>query len=201
TFDPPTINPRALTLAILGWQADTIAPIPGIANCETCYRRLGLWLYKSAPSSPTTSPPSSPTSSPASPSATTPIITRLDPISEHRDYCPWINIRSQTRTPIVTDEDLPGWTILQNMVLSLRPPGGLQYTPSPVTGDGIGNEVAGNGTNGAEEGDVSKEEENRTIEERDKERWARLKRLKQVFRIKKKVPKDGGGASGEGKKG
>ncbi|KAL8991689.1 MAG: hypothetical protein Q9169_007744 [Polycauliona sp. 2 TL-2023] len=202
TFDPPTINPRALTLAILGWQADTTAPIPGIANCETCYRRLGLWLYKSAPSSPIASPPSSPTSSPTSlQQASTPIITRLDPTSEHRDYCPWINIRSQTRTSILTDGDLPGWSILQNMVLSLRPPGGLQYTPSPVNGVGNVKGVAGNGTNGAEEGDVSKEEEIKTIEERDKERWARLKRLKQVFRIKKKVPKEGGGASGEGKKG
>ncbi|KAL9634828.1 MAG: hypothetical protein Q9204_002851 [Flavoplaca sp. TL-2023a] len=182
TFTPPTINPRALTLAILGWQADITAPIPGIANCETCFRRLGLWLYKSPPS-PTGSPPTSPTTS-SLPRPSTPVLTRLDPLSEHRDYCPWINTRSQTRNPVATDADLPGWAILQNMVLSLRPPGGLHRVSSVAKGNGVG----GDATTGVD-GPGEAEEETRSTEERDKERWARLKRLKQVFRIKKK-PKD-----------
>ncbi|KAL8846704.1 MAG: hypothetical protein Q9221_008232 [Calogaya cf. arnoldii] len=182
-FAPPTINPRALTLALLGWQADTTAPMPGIANCETCFRRLGLWLYKSPPSSPAGSPASSPTSS--SPPPSTPILARLDPLSEHRDYCPWINTRSQTRNPVLTEPDLPGWAILQNMVLNLRPPGGLYRVSNASVGNGVGNGMTG------AEGAGEAEEETRSIEERDKERWARLKRLKQVFRIKRK-PKDGG---------
>ncbi|KAL8845402.1 MAG: hypothetical protein Q9176_000038 [Flavoplaca citrina] len=184
TFTPPTINPRALTLAILGWQADITAPIPGIANCETCFRRLGLWLYKSPPSSPTGSSPTSPTTS-SSPPPSIPVLTRLDPLSEHRDYCPWINTRSQTRNPVVTDADLPGWAILQNMVLGLRPPGGLHRVSSVAKG----NEVGGDATTGAD-GAGEAEEESRSTEERDKERWARLKRLKQVFRIKKKPKED-----------
>ncbi|KAI4226307.1 MAG: hypothetical protein LQ349_006900 [Xanthoria aureola] len=187
TFTPPTINPRAVTLALLGWQADTTAPIPGIAYCETCFRRLGLWLYKSPPASPAGSPPSSPTSS-QPPPPSTPIITRLDPLSEHRAYCPWINVRSQTRNPVLTETDLPGWAILQNMVLNIRPPGGLHRGSNASVGNGGGG--GGGGATGAD-GAGKVEEETRSMEERDKERWARLKRLKQVFRIKRK-PKEGG---------
>ncbi|KAL8767086.1 MAG: hypothetical protein Q9209_006313 [Squamulea sp. 1 TL-2023] len=181
TFTPPTINPRALTLALLGWQANTTAPIPGIANCETCFRRLGLWLYKSPPSSPPSSPPGCPTST-----TSTSIITRLDPLGEHRDYCPWINAHSQSRNPVPTDTDIPGWMILQNMILKLRPPGGLRAANATA--------VVGAGGTGAD-GAVKEVEETRTKEERDKERWARLKRLKQVFRVRRK-PKEGA----EGKK-
>ncbi|KAL8728082.1 MAG: hypothetical protein Q9166_005607 [cf. Caloplaca sp. 2 TL-2023] len=180
TFQAPTINPRALTLAILGWQADTTAPIPGIANCETCFRRLGLWLYKSPPSSPAGSPLSSPPSSP-----TSPVINRLDPLGEHRDYCPWINARSQSRNPTPTDSDLPGWQILQNMVLNLRPPGGLPIQSASTANGG------GTGADGVAEEVL----ETKTKEEKDKERWTRLKRLKQVFRVRRK-PKEGEGKVG-----
>lgn len=71
------------------------------------------------------------------------------------------------------------------MVLNLRPPGGLHRVVSASGGNG-----AGGGTTGAD-GAGAVEEETRSMEERDKERWARLKRLKQVFRIKRK-PKEGG---------
>ena len=68
------------------------------------------------------------------------------------------------------------------MVLSLRPPGGLHRASSVAKGDGVG----GDATTGADDaGEVG--EETRSTEERDKERWARLKRLRQVFRIKKKA--------------
>lgn len=71
------------------------------------------------------------------------------------------------------------------MILSLRPPGGLHRVSSAAKGNGVGGDTT---TGGDGTGEV--EEETRSTEERDKERWARLKRLKQVFRIKKK-PKEG----------
>ncbi|KAL8732575.1 MAG: hypothetical protein Q9181_003890 [Wetmoreana brouardii] len=189
----PTINPRALTLALLGWQTDQESTISGIATCTTCFRRLGLWLFKSPPSAPTTSPtqPSSPQSanSDKSPPATSPtfsarsdpIINRLDPIGEHRDYCPWINARSQSRNPSavdLTEEDLPGWEILRNMVMHLRPPAGLRV-PGTV-------EWNATPTGKADAEAVDAMAAKKTKEEKDKERWARLKKLKQVFKVRRK---------------
>ncbi|KAL8822147.1 MAG: hypothetical protein Q9191_007107, partial [Dirinaria sp. TL-2023a] len=79
----PQINHLALTLALFGWQAET-DHIPGLATCNACFRRLGLWLFR-----PTLSL-SSPSSSPKEPA-----MSRLDVIGEHRHYCPWINAESQ----------------------------------------------------------------------------------------------------------
>ncbi|KAI4156843.1 MAG: hypothetical protein L6R39_000975 [Caloplaca ligustica] len=121
----PTINPRALTLALLGWGADPTSPIPGIATCTSCFRRLGLWLFKSPPSSPNKSAPSSPTTT-SSATRSSPVINRLDPITEHRTYCPWIHARSQSRNPTPTEGDLPGWEFLRDMVLRIRLPEGVK---------------------------------------------------------------------------
>ncbi|KAL8664839.1 MAG: hypothetical protein Q9202_002701 [Teloschistes flavicans] len=181
--DHPTINIRALTLAVLGWQGDTDYSISGIATCPTCFRRLGLWLFKSPYSSsmsPATSPPQSPiqSRSPAATSATfsdrsESIINRLDPIGEHREYCPWVNAKAQSRDPPPgsTEEQLPGWEILRKMIMNHRP-AGATGSKSPPTGAGP-------------EGATS-ESEVKTTEEKDKERWARLRRLKKVFKFGKK---------------
>ncbi|KAL8686883.1 MAG: hypothetical protein Q9218_006794 [Villophora microphyllina] len=188
----PTINIRALTLTVLGWQADSDSSISGIATCTTCFRRLGLWLFKSPPSSPLKSPAGSPApqspiqdkippaTSPTFSVRSDPIISRLDPIGEHRGYCPWINARTQTRsatTPASADESLPGWEILRNMIMNLRPPRGLQNV-GVMTNDSTPLGVSLDGAAG--------ESEVKSKEEKDKERWARLKKLKQIFKIKRK---------------
>ncbi|KAL9604657.1 MAG: hypothetical protein Q9219_000377 [cf. Caloplaca sp. 3 TL-2023] len=169
----PTINPHALTLALTGWQTDPSSPIPGIATCTSCFRRLGLWLYNPPP--PPSPPPSSPPSSPTSP----PIITHLDPISEHRPYCPWINPRSQSRNPIPTEAeikiDLPGWEILREMLMRVRPAAAAALRLDGAEREGEGREVDGEGT--------------KSKEERDRERWARLKRLKGFLRVGRKREK------------
>ncbi|KAI4097763.1 MAG: hypothetical protein LQ344_000035 [Seirophora lacunosa] len=186
---PPTINRRALTLALLGWAADDTSPVPGIATCSSCFRRLGLWLFKTPPSSPITSPPSSPTSA-SSPAHSTPIIARLDPITEHRTYCPWVNARSQSRSPNPTPEDLPGWEILRDMIMRIRTPEGVKVPGYEGGGDKAREgEAAVGGMDGVEE---------KSKEERDRERWARLKKIKQIFRLRKK-PKVGDGEKAKGK--
>lgn len=73
------------------------------------------------------------------------------------------------------------------MVLLIRPPGGLLRPGSGAAG------VDGAGVDG-----VGEEGETKTKDERDKERWARLKRLKQVFRVRRK-PKEGEKEKGKGK--
>ncbi|KAL9002396.1 MAG: hypothetical protein Q9188_004667 [Gyalolechia gomerana] len=185
----PTICPRALTLALTGWQADPESPAPAIATCTSCFRRLGLWLYN------TTSSPSSPTttlSSPSSPTRFQPVINRLDPLTEHRTYCPWVNAQSQSRNPVPVEGDLPGWEILRDMLLRVRPPVGLRVAGTPEGRDVVDAGAAGT------DGDVEGNRGERSKEEKDKERWARLKRLKQVFRVRRK-PKDGGEKEKKGK--
>ncbi|KAL8925270.1 MAG: hypothetical protein Q9208_003560 [Pyrenodesmia sp. 3 TL-2023] len=183
---PPSINPRALTLALLGWGADPTSPVPGILSCPACFRRVGLWLFKSPPPSPATSPPSSPTST-TSLTRSAPVINRLDPVTEHRTYCPWINARSQARNPVLTDEDLSGWETLRDMVLRVRMPEGVKVPGYEKDKDDSGQGGLG-GMDGVEE---------KSKEERDKERWARLKKIKQIFKLRRK-PKGGEGEKGKG---
>ncbi|KAL8715790.1 MAG: hypothetical protein Q9220_000457 [cf. Caloplaca sp. 1 TL-2023] len=187
----PTINHPALLLSLTGWQADTHSPVPGIATCTACFRRLGLWLY--------TTPPTSPLPSTSSPSSPTRVINHLDPLTEHRDYCPWINARAQAR-PILPSSNtqekevsLPGWMVLRDMCLMLRPPGGFSSNIQQALIAGVNGKGGENGTVDPGEGEGG--EEVKSKEERDKERWARLKRLKQVFRVRRK-PKDVGGVKG-----
>ena len=188
----PTINSGALILALTGWQADPDSPVSGIATCTSCFRRLGLWLFKTPSPSPPASSPSHPTSepAPASPTRSDPVINRLDPLTEHRTYCPWINAQSQSRSPLLTEADLPGWEILRDMVMRIRPPAGLNVPGTPD----------GDQAMGSVDGGVDREHAEKSKEEKDKERWARLKKLKQVFRVRRK-PKGGDGEKGNEAKG
>ncbi|KAK4232620.1 C3HC zinc finger-like-domain-containing protein [Podospora fimiseda] len=79
------INRPALALALLGWQGLTNprlsnAPIPNSASCHTCLRRLGLWMFKSKEIDPETNRVIVPAP-----------MDHLDPVVEHRFFCPWKN--------------------------------------------------------------------------------------------------------------
>ncbi|KAL8933096.1 MAG: hypothetical protein Q9211_005967, partial [Gyalolechia sp. 1 TL-2023] len=113
-----------------------------------------------------------------------PVINRLDPVAEHRTYCPWTNAQSQSRNPVPVEGDLPGWETLRDMVLRIRPPVGLRVQGAV---EGAGAVDPGDVGTGA---DLGEEAGERSKEERDRERWARLKKLKQVFRVRRK-PKGG----------
>jgi len=188
----PPINRPALTLALFGWRAET-DHIPGLATCPACFRRLGLWLFK-GPSPSTSSLPS------AAP------MTRLDPLAEHRDYCPWASALSQHGAhPSATNPltGKAGWEILSGAVANaLRPrldagvnmEGGREGsqgppdTPATLQGSVVSSVETATAVDAA------------SREEKDRERWARLKRIRQVFRVRR--PKGKGkekGKEGEGK--
>lgn len=177
---PIPINHEALILALFGWQAEP-SQISGLVSCPACFRRLGLWLFKS----PT--PPASPS------------MTRLDVLTEHRDYCPWINPNSQslgTSTPDTQQPHQPrsstsglaGWEILLRVVnnhaqllragITSRPAPSWGPDPAGVYGDGE-SEGARSGSAAGESGDA------KARDARDSERWAKLKKLKQVFHVKR----------------
>lgn len=170
--DPPTPNSSALALALFGWQAEQ-GHVIGLATCPACFRRLGLWLFKP--------PPSSSPSSPASQSS----MHRLDPVSEHRDYCPWINALAQNGTTArrTSLDGLAGWEALLRAVDA-----GLS---SLRHGDVDGREGAvGQVDGGADERAGREEVPGR--DERDRERWAKLKRLKQAFHVKRRKGRGNG---------
>lgn len=113
TTPPPPLNTSALALALLGWQAEANHVI-GLATCTACFRRLGLWLFRPSPAPPSSS------DSPDIQSS----MHRLDLVSEHRDYCPWVNAQAQNgsttdkspqqRTSL--DGGLTGWQSLLRAV-------------------------------------------------------------------------------------
>lgn len=115
-------------------------------------------------------------------------MSRLDVVAEHRDYCPWVNAESQSLKPIHNYKQTPrssisdeaGWVILVRMINNTVP---AQRLPKIFTSSADSTidtpDVTG-------EVDISLIEvtDNMARDARDRERWARLKKLKQVFQVK-----------------
>ena len=168
-----TLNSAAISLALFGWQAEE-GHISGLATCTACFRRLGLWLFK----------PSLDSSNPSS-------MERLDVIGEHRDYCPWINALSQNGAPSRRKllDGLAGWQVLLRAVqaIALHEKYDTEKTPATTPEDlpdDTASEIDGIAS-------LATMKESRTNEEeKDKERWAKLKRLKQAFNVKRSKGKD-----------
>ena len=105
---PHKPNRSALALALLGWQGlsnSRIGPVPNSASCHTCLRRLGLWMFKSKEIDLETNAVIVPAP-----------MDHLDPLREHRFFCPWKNGAAQrnpgSRPLAAGEQDKPGWEIL-----------------------------------------------------------------------------------------
>lgn len=157
------INKSGLLLALFGWQAED-NHISGLATCTACFRRLGLWLFKSPDSS----------------------MDRLDVIGEHREYCPWVNPLSQNGGSRRSSLDgLAGWEVLLRAVKarsSREPP--VSKNVDDLLGSRDSLEDGGEDAASFVETVVGEDE--KTRDETDRQRWAKLKRLKQVFHVKKR---------------
>lgn len=177
---PQEINKDALILAVFGWEAE-VGHIKGLVACNACFRRLGLWLFLGQPRP--TSPPVTGSLEEEGPS-----VTSLDVVNEHRDYCPWINAASQngnavSRKPVSGCQDKPGWELLVRVLTTAH----HFRTKSLIAQANVRPEVA----SGLEtEAEASMHDGNPAVEtrlaqeEKDKERWAKLKQLKKVFDVK-----------------
>jgi len=169
---------QAFTLALLGW----IKPPPrealvlgGLVSCRACFRRLGLWLWQPRPQSD------------GSILEACKLEMRVD--EEHREYCPWANGISQSASSgTAVEEDAgrleAGWQILirqlQNTARSTRRaederrPGTAATSTSDVSYEGAADGEALGGREDAE-----------SVKAKDKERWAKLKKLKEAFRVRR----------------
>ncbi|MCJ1395643.1 hypothetical protein MMC18_008529 [Xylographa bjoerkii] len=164
TLDNGILDKEALKLALFGWQAETEHDLK-LATCNACFRRLGLWLYL---------PREDVNGSSGQKEA---IVSRLDLIEEHRSYCPWINESSQNGDPLpqaATPESagFAGWEILVKVIQNVRHTLG-DYSDFESSTD-IGSRSS-----------ASTYLDKTARDAQDQERWAKIKKLKQVFRVKK----------------
>ncbi|KUI69614.1 mRNA export factor rsm1 [Cytospora mali] len=201
--NPPPTKPNrvALALAILGWQGLSnarIGPVPNTSSCHTCLRRLGLWMFKSKEVDPETGTVITPAP-----------MDHLDPLREHRFFCPWKNGEAQRINPVSSarrrpgaggeeEVDAPGWEMLLQILKNEAYLRGRE-TPSkgtPASRSGNkkatgtprtpsrrspgGTEVGGGGGDEEEEDEDDEKAQNA----KDKERWARLRRVKSLLSTK-----------------
>ncbi|ORY61388.1 C3HC zinc finger-like-domain-containing protein [Pseudomassariella vexata] len=199
TSSSATPNDVALALALTGWQGlnnPRIGPVPNSAACATCLRRLGLWMFKSKEVDPETNEILVPAP-----------MDHLDPVREHRFFCPWRNAGAQRNSGSHASEkeDKTAWEVLAVTIRNashLRGQTDRSGTPSKgVHGRSKSTIVPGKGANavmsspttpGREDGrlvmlgpDMVEDEEDENVKEvKDKERWARLRRVKSLFNTK-----------------
>lgn len=135
---PPTseiavssINHSALAFALLGWHGSadtplTSPPTSAIATCDHCFRRLGLWLYKSKLSNTTDSATNIDTDTENSVTSSTP---QLDLHLNHRTYCPWISAESQCMPGSFAG--LAVWEVLLRLISNTFPHNTAPNTATP----------------------------------------------------------------------
>ncbi|OBT97767.1 hypothetical protein VE01_04968 [Pseudogymnoascus verrucosus] len=170
------LNRVALLLALFGFTARPAhVPKLGSADCRVCFRTVGLWLYR-----PKTSKPAD--GSPGVERAAA--MASLNPLECHKEYCPWVNAGSQNGG---VAGGKPIWSILGEAI-------GREDKVRKQDEAGKGEKGAaagGEATHVETEGDARDEGEYEKMrDEKDKERWARLRKVKSLFEGKgKKVAK------------
>ncbi|KAF3491322.1 uncharacterized protein GIQ15_00839 [Arthroderma uncinatum] len=144
-------NKTAFTLAFFGWDVSGEASA-GLAGCKACFRRLGLWMYIPKED------------------GSAALYSELDIVSEHLDYCPWINSESQSGRK----SGLCGWEALGRVMESEH----RRQTWSK------------NETSKAEQVSTSSTEpapeqaDEETRKTKDREWWAKLRRVRQALQPK-----------------
>lgn len=167
------LNRVALLLALFGFTARPAhVPKLGSADCRVCFRTVGLWLYR-----PKTSKGADGEVQRAA------AMAQFNPLECHKEYCPWVNAESQNGGAA---GGKPIWAVLGEAI-------GREDRVRKQDEAGRGEKgvvVVGGETNvetGEGAGDAGDEVEYEKLrDEKDKERWARLRRVKSLFEGKGK---------------
>ncbi|KAI0439662.1 zf-C3HC-domain-containing protein [Xylaria telfairii] len=191
---PPNTNPSspsdvALALALTGWQGLThprIGAVPNSATCATCLRRLGLWMFRSKEADEATGEVIVPAP-----------MDHLDPVREHRYFCPWRNATIQQNPGAKTKDTKAAWEVLaqtlkNNAYLRQEAEKSARRTPfHRSTGSVPGTPTRSRKQDGEGEKAIAtpdkiedEEEDMATRDAKDKERWAKLRRVKSLFDTK-----------------
>ncbi|KND88690.1 mRNA export factor rsm1 [Tolypocladium ophioglossoides CBS 100239] len=191
------VNRAALALALMGWQGLSnarIGAVPNSASCHSCLRRLGLWMFKSKEVGD-----NGQVLVPAP-------MDFLDPLREHRFFCPWKSAQAQSRGAASGAEiELAGWETLSQTIkngshlrdvyegrpkrlsrifpdsiapsTSARGASSMSGTPAVATPTGPDTPVA---DAAHDDGEVDE----KARDAKDKERWARLRKVRSLFDTK-----------------
>ncbi|KAI9726804.1 MAG: hypothetical protein M1828_000660 [Chrysothrix sp. TS-e1954] len=162
----------ALALALTGWHGSISSPGYALATCDACFRRVGLWLYKPTISGSANGKDPSLEAEPL----------KLDLLSSHRDYCPWVSATSQNA--VGAFEGLAAWQILQRVIenaAEFKRTSLESATSADETGAGRG---AGDQIDGAAL-DEPKPKSIEEVEKEDKVRFAKLKELTKSMGLKR----------------
>jgi hypothetical protein len=176
-------NKVALQMALCGWEGYShhrLGPQLGSVSCQACFRVLGLWIFKSKKVSEDGE------------EVEGGLMNRLDVVKEHRDYCPWQNPASQSGHKATSKEagtSLAGWEVVLRV---LKNDHYLRHGARSHDKDSQAGESAETSF-----GIDNDEGHTKARDERDKERWARLRRVKSLFDTKsgKKLHKTAPAAS------
>ncbi|KXJ90508.1 C3HC zinc finger-like-domain-containing protein [Microdochium bolleyi] len=202
-------NDVALALAMTGWQGLTnprIGPVPNSASCATCLRKLGLWMFKSKEVD----------------EATGQILVaapmdHLDPVREHRFFCPWRNPAAQHNPGSKSPDRKAAWEVLAQTLknnaylrsqaersskkssnTTPRRAGTILHRATasvpvtPVKG-APRNDAAASAETPTDQDNLvmlgpdtaaDEDEDTAARDAKDKERWARLRRVKTLFDTK-----------------
>lgn len=179
TNQPPEINKVALVMALFGWQGNTnvgSSDQSGMVSCNACFRSLGLWLFRSKEVNE------------AGEEVVGAAMNCLDVVRQHREYCPWSNAASQNGQHPNTKPSTrakAGWEVVLRVIKNdfyVRTNNDPQRPVSQSSPDRI-SELSEFGE------DIDDADARSIRDEKDKERWARLRRVKSLFdpKGKKKV--------------
>ena len=177
---------RAFGFALFGWNGRPDSDLGGnkLVDCAACFRRLGMWLWLPRPR----------------PDGTTlqPCKGKMNVAEEHRHYCPWVNASTQNggRVPDTEEKLLCGWETLVRAITNANEAIETLNIPQSQQELDVTQPQAATQQPSASGNDIDSEttsvlDEKQSLEVKDKDRWAKIKKLKRAFQIKK-VKKQGG---------
>ncbi|KAL4895223.1 C3HC zinc finger-like-domain-containing protein [Aspergillus ambiguus] len=156
---PLSVNKTAFSLAFFGW--DTVSDgAAGLLGCRSCFRRLGLWMYRPKEN------------------GGAPLYDSLDLAQEHMEYCPWICGTAQSGTGKASDKEddlASGWQLLaQALKVKHR-----RHIRSSTSGHSRAPSEAPSTDSFAV--DETNDEARKAS---DREWWAKLRRIRHVLKVK-----------------
>ncbi|KAI9054283.1 hypothetical protein LZ554_001451 [Drepanopeziza brunnea f. sp. 'monogermtubi'] len=172
---PADINKVAFLMALGGWQGyvhERLGDQPASASCHACFRVLGFWIFKSKELNG------------AGEEVRGAAMNCLDIRKQHRNYCPWSNPASQNgQNPAKSSTStMAGWEIVVRILKNdhyLRTSKDAQAgKPRPSPKAVVASEAA--------PAEIDDEDAKSIRDEKDKERWAKLRRVKSLFDTKKR---------------
>ncbi|TKA21702.1 hypothetical protein B0A50_08784 [Salinomyces thailandicus] len=167
----PEDSLQALEVALHGWRGSKDAGTE-LLHCDVCFQRIGLWMYQ-----PDYKPSRSASESDDAEDSAT-----VDLVELHREHCPWRN--PDTQKALGNLQGLNACQVLQHCISAF------------VREEQRRSDRQRKSVSAAEDHDPDGDRENRgsaspapsrdEVERQDKERESRLKRLKTLFKIKRK---------------